>query len=686
MTFTVNESNAELIALNEGETRTRDYSFRVEYRDAKGVVSAGNVKFTVTFTGKNERPTADVSPDETNPSVADHAEEASRDLTATGTWAFNDADSAAQLQRLSVKELSGAFTQITLDGTATERTVAGKFGSIVINADGTWVYTADAAKLTQIQLHGNQADGTVIPQIFEEFAFQVSDGTVSSEDGILRIAITGTKEAPRLEVRVAPDGGPAPDVPDAYVAAQPATADLETVEIKENTPSDSDYSGNDPAANYADTPNVTGTWMAIDPDNLAQLSIVYSGDEYVLHTAARPDGVGNNIYGGTRLSGTKDAATSVVLVGLYGDLTLHMDGSWEYDIDTNVAGTGRGDRIAHGEQVQDVFNFYVVDGWGEQSNEITLQLNIEGRNDAPQMVSNARTEAGRPVLNSTLTGDGRLGNELDTATILDDIVVDTDGTLILEDGNVKYDAGRDPTFSNGADKPAFLTNVGGVITLTNPAGTDGNNAFTLVRAADGQVTVTFTDDGGTQRSIILRQSNAEIARDNDGDTTNDVGTVIGDVVEDGERWQADGTTSEADGQAGRPTATGKFDAIDPDLFGRGNQESSGDDHVFTLLTSSISLNKGDAAADVDPAIASGGPTGDMALADAAWALFQVKSRADWADDANDAAKTAYTDALGDPAGNATDSAERRLHRAWRCRRRCRLCRSARPVLHRAHRA
>ena len=51
----------------------------------------------------------------------------------------------------------------------------------------------------------------------------------------------------------------------------------------------------------------------------------------------------------------------------------------------------------------------------------------------------------------------------------------------------------------------------------------------------------FTDDGGTPRSIILRQSNAEIARDN--------GTVIGDVVEDGERWQADGTTSEADGQA-----------------------------------------------------------------------------------------------------------------------------------------
>ena len=470
-----------------------------------------------------------------------------------------------------MKELSGAFTQITLDGTATERTVAGKFGSIVINADGTWVYTADAAKLTQIQLHGNQADGTVIPQIFEEFAFQVSDGTVSSEDGILRIAITGTKEAPRLEVRVAPDGGPAPAVPDAYVAAQPATADLETVEIKENTPSDSDYSGNDPAANYADTPNVTGTWMAIDPDNLAQLSIVYSGDEYVLETAARLDGVGNNIYGGTRLSGTKDAATSVVLVGLYGDLTLHMDGSWEYDIDTNVAGTGRGDRIAHGEQVQDVFNFYVVDGWGEQSNEITLQLNIEGRNDAPQTVSNARTEAGRPVLNSTLTGDGRLEMGLGTATILDDIVVDTDGTLISEDGNVQYALDGTETLSNGADRPAFLTVNGGVITLTNPAGTDADKAFTLVRAADGQVTVTFTDDGGTQRSIILRQSNAEIARDN--------GTVIGDVVEDGERWQADGTTSAADGQAGRPTATGKFDAIDPDLFGRGNQESSGDDHV-----------------------------------------------------------------------------------------------------------
>ena len=68
----------------------------------------------------------------------------------------------------------------------------------------------------------------------------------------------------------------------------------------------------------------------------------------------------------------------------------------EYDIDTDAAGTGRGDRIAHGEQVQDVFNFYVVDGWRER-NEITLRLNIEGRNDAPQMVSNARTEAaGRP--------------------------------------------------------------------------------------------------------------------------------------------------------------------------------------------------------------------------------------------------------------------------------------------------
>ena len=165
--------------------------FRVEYRDAKGVVSAGN-DTTVTFTGKNERPTAEVSPDETNPSVADHAEEAAatRRRPAPGPSTTRTAPpSCWPVGEGAVRGVHADHPRGHSHGAHRRRQVRQHRD----HADGTWDEQKDAAKLMQVQLHGNQPTAPAFPSTS---ACQASHGRkVRGQE--TQDYITRMKEVPR---------------------------------------------------------------------------------------------------------------------------------------------------------------------------------------------------------------------------------------------------------------------------------------------------------------------------------------------------------------------------------------------------------------------------------------------------------------------------------------------------------
>ncbi|MDB2391152.1 VCBS domain-containing protein [Alphaproteobacteria bacterium] len=578
--FTPNETNELLQQLAEYDANSRevatvdtlnpnanvfikDYEIPVEYRDGSGKIKKGTVKFTVEFRGKNDRSIAEAEVDATNNFVFDHIVPENADLTATGTWGFSDVDNGAIMSSVSIATSENG-TYSTMSGSGSQRQLQGKYGTITVNEDGTWTYLADIDRLAQVQVAGNQQDGTNIPKVFEEFWFKVNDGSLDSLPTRIQIRIDGKKDKPVLQM-VEGAGSELTDYPtDTPTKIVTTSIAVENAQTDPANPDDS----------YADTANIVGRWNAIDPDNQAKLIIMFAGNSYALSTKARPDTVDS--YGGTILSGTLTHTSSVTLVGLFGDLTLHMDGTWEYNLDTTAAGTGRADRIAHDEQVKDIFRFQMRDGWSEFSNSVTLEIAILGKNDASSGVASTMFIADQAQLETKMYSDGRIVMTLGTNTAADDIVIEADGTLKLKSELVSYAPSGDETLQ-GIGRPDYVTLNGGEITLTNPEG----GRFTLVRAADGKVTLTY-DDNGTSRTVVLRDATVEIAKDNDANLNNDVGLIIGNVVENGARYEANGITRDEDGALGTLIVRGTLDAIDVDELGPGGRPSAQDNHTFVI--------------------------------------------------------------------------------------------------------
>ncbi|HEV7912711.1 MAG TPA: VCBS domain-containing protein, partial [Albitalea sp.] len=387
--------------------------------DQAGAPATGTL--TITITGTNDAPTA----------VADIAiaAEAGGVLNGTpginpsGNVLANDTDPDVGDPK-TVNRVAGSSANVGAD-------VVGSYGTLRLNADGSYVYTVDNsnAAVQQLRLASNT--------LSESFSYRMTDGITNSGTVNLVITITGSNDAP---VAVANTGVVNEDATLTVAAGAGVlgndsdvdAGDTETV-VGISTPSTTGSIGSALVGTYgtltmaadgsytyvadqaaADalgvgvtatdvftyvmrdtagatatsslTITVTGTNdVPIANNDVASVAnaatVVATAANGVILSGAAPAGrdtdadVGQTLTVARGMAGAGAPVTAVTVAGTtftgtYGDLLLRSDGSYSY-----IA--NKADAVATGSTVSDVFTYQVSDGAGGTANA-TLTLQVSG--------------------------------------------------------------------------------------------------------------------------------------------------------------------------------------------------------------------------------------------------------------------------------------------------------------------
>ena len=366
-----------------------------------------SAELRITVTGVNDAPVAVNNLD----AVVENGEIA---LVVENSLLLDDVDIDGDTLSVSAVR-AGA-----LDETGTSGTIGagltGAYGTLTLNADGSYSYAANAADLLPA--------GVVAEDIF---SYTVSDGALNSS-AELRISVTGVNDAP--------------------IAVSNLDAVVENGEIALGV--DKSLLLND-----AD----------IDGDTLS-ISAIRSG-----------------ALAETGTSGTIGAG----LIGAYGTLTLNANGSYSY-----AASASAVEALASGTVVEDVFTYTVSDGALTSSAE--LRVTVTGVNDRPVAVSNI----------DAIVENGVISQGVENSLLLDDADIDGD-TLSVS----AVRAGTLAQIGTSGTIGAGLTGAYGTLTL-NADGSysyEANTSAVEALAAGTVVEEVFTytvSDGALSSSAELR--------------------------------------------------------------------------------------------------------------------------------------------------------------------------------------
>ena len=351
-TYTVNNGNAAVDALNSGQTLTDTFSYTVQ--DGGGNTSTASL--TVSINGQNDRPTAVA-----DTGTAVELGSAVAGSNATGNVLDNDTDAdAGETAGLTVN----AFT------------LTGTYGTLTLNANGTYSYAVDNT-LTAVQ-----ALRTTANTLQDVFTYTVKDVNNTSNTANLTITIQGSNDNP-----VGRDD-------DATAIEKSGTANATTGS------------------------NGTGNVLTNDTD----VDSTANGETKTV-TAVRAGA-----------SGGTDVAAGSVVTGGHGTLTLNANGTYSYAI---AEGDATVQALQTGQSTTDLFNYTVTDAAGGTSTAV-LTITIQGRNDAPTFTSDASPIAltdtaiyNGPYTNTTGTV---AGTDVDSAGVSYDVRggVTSVGTSILK--------------------------------------------------------------------------------------------------------------------------------------------------------------------------------------------------------------------------------------------------------------
>lgn len=189
-TYTLNNDADVTEKLNVGDTETE--VFKAYVSDGQGGVVEQNI--TVTVEGTNDAPVASADTDtvvEAGVATGGNDPFTGAKAQATGNVLDNDTDvDEGDKATLAVE---GLYLGTDTSGAASEAgsPVDGKYGSLVLNADGTYTYTL-ADDSTEVQ--ALQAGATAT----ETFTYIVIDEHGATHQNTLTITITGTNDAPTI--------------------------------------------------------------------------------------------------------------------------------------------------------------------------------------------------------------------------------------------------------------------------------------------------------------------------------------------------------------------------------------------------------------------------------------------------------------------------------------------------------
>jgi VCBS repeat-containing protein len=181
--YDLDPNDPAVVALNANETLTETFHYTVQ--DADGDTSVATI--TISITGANDFPIARADTNWVLDGVSGSDPSASgnvlQDIAHPGApfGSFADvADNDPDLEAITVTS-AGTFV--------------GLYGTLVINADGSYTYTLDEDKPVVNALDSGQT-------LTESFAYTISDGSLSV-GSTLTITIFGTNDAPTIGTAIA---------------------------------------------------------------------------------------------------------------------------------------------------------------------------------------------------------------------------------------------------------------------------------------------------------------------------------------------------------------------------------------------------------------------------------------------------------------------------------------------------
>ncbi|MGZ8351974.1 MAG: beta strand repeat-containing protein [Allosphingosinicella sp.] len=327
--------------------------------------------------------------------------------------------------------------------TAVAGTFNGVYGTLVLNANGTYTYTPNAA-----------AQALALAQTVQDvFTYTVSDGSLS-DTGTLTITIAGRNDAPVANPDVAAtgenasvsinvlandtdiDNGAVLTVTAASAPAGQGSASVVANQVVFNPGTDFDHLDTGESAVVVVSYTITDEHGAASSSTVT-VTVNGAHDAPVANDDAAStteDGIvaGNVLANDTDVDGETLTVTNPgVYVGAYGILTLAADGSYTYA--PGAAAQGLDD----GETVNDVFSYTASDGTASDTAALTVTVN--GANDAP--VANddsASTNEDGSASGNVLANDTDVDGETLTVTN-PGVYVGANGTLTLNaDGSYIY--------------------------------------------------------------------------------------------------------------------------------------------------------------------------------------------------------------------------------------------------------
>ena len=480
-TYTLNNASPLVQGLGAGETVADTFTYTVS--DSHGGTASNTL--TVTISGTNDAPTVAAA----TASVAEDTQ-----ISASGTL--------PQPQDTDIRD-TVAFTPLS--------NAAGTYGTLTLNADGSYAYTLNNAS-PAVQGLGAGETATDV------FTYTVTDGHGATASNTLTVTIHGTNDAPTVAAAVA---SVTEDTQILASGTLPVPHDTDTHDTVAFTPK-----LNETGTYGSLTLNADGTYIYTLNNASPAVQGLGAGetatDVFTYTVTDGHGGTGSNTLTVT-IRGTNDVptvaaatasgtlplpqdtdihdtltfTTKVAEAGLYGTLTLNADGSYTYTLN-NASPLVQG--LGAGESVTDAFIYTASDGHGGTVSN-TLTVTINGTNDTPSVAAA-------------------------TASVVEDLAPTVSGTLPHPTDTDIHDAVAFIPQSNAAGAYGSLTlNANGTYTYIL------NNGLPAVQALNtgGSLTDTFTytvndGHGGTASNTLTVTIH--------GTDEGLPGLTVSDVVED----------------------------------------------------------------------------------------------------------------------------------------------------------
>ncbi len=339
-TYTLNDTLTAVEALRVSGDHLTDV-FTYTFEDSLGYIATTQV--TVTIDGANDNP---IGMDDLALAVeSGGVSNSTLGTSATGNVLDNDTD----VDDGDTKHVVGVVFGGAVSATGSVGAgVDGDFGSVVVNADGTYTYTVNNA------LAAVQALRTSSDTLTDIFTYTMEDTAGAMATATLTVTIQGQNDNP--------------------------VAVLDMITAFEAGGTHNGSTGSNPSGNV----------LLNDTD-------VDSGDTKTV----------SGVAAGVQSTASGNVAS--VVAGDYGAIQISSDGSYSYVVD-NASATVQALRTS-GQSLQDVFTYTVTDTAGATSST-QITVTIQGANDAPVATSDAATaiEAGGEANGSA--GSNPTGNVL----------------------------------------------------------------------------------------------------------------------------------------------------------------------------------------------------------------------------------------------------------------------------------